>query len=141
MVHEVTGGDQHGGRMAAMDNALLLAAGRTEGRWARWAAWLLRRYWLVRGIGHERELALRWRRPRYRLMVTTFPASGEEVNWVREVDGKFIPICTRREGERRKAAFLRTHPEWSVRLERAPHGRLAGTAGRFRPGTPRRAMR
>jgi hypothetical protein len=134
-------GDQQGGWMAAIDNALLLLAGRAEGRWATGAAWLLRRYWLVRGIGHERELALRWRRPRYRLMVTTFPAGGEEVNWVREVDGKFIPICTRREGERRRAAFLRTHPGWSARLERARMGRLAGAAGRCRDGAPRRATR
>ena len=75
---------------------------------------MIRTWWLLRGVGCEREMALRWRKPRYRLMVTA--PGGESVDWVRQINGKVIPICTRREGAKRMAAFLLTHPESSACL-------------------------
>lgn len=81
---------------------------------SRWTARAVKASWLLLGVGSERELALRWRKPRYRLMVTG--PDGETVNWVREIDGKFIPICTRREGARRMVGFLLTHPDCTARL-------------------------
>lgn len=81
-----------------------------------WTAKAVRVSWFLLGIGSERELALRWRRPRYQLMVAE--SGGEAVEWVRYTNGHTIPICTRREGERRRVAFLRTHPECTAWVER-----------------------
>jgi hypothetical protein len=83
-----------------------------------WQIRLIRIYWAVRGGTAERELALRWLPSRYRLMVADV-ASGPWEERGRWINGKHIPIATRRGGERRKAEFLRLHPGCVARLERA----------------------
>ena len=81
-----------------------------------WTARPVRACWLLLGVGSEREVALRWRKPRYRLMIST--PKGETVEWFRYINGKKIPICTRRAGDEREADFLRLHPDCTARLER-----------------------
>ena len=91
------------------------------GRPARWQMRLIKAYWAVRGGTSERQLALRWLPSRYRLMVARPDDPDGWSDWTRCIDGKFIPIFTRREGERRRFAFLQGHPECIARLERR-HG-------------------
>lgn len=77
----------------------------------------IRAWWLLRGHGSERELALRWLPSRWRLMV----ADSEHGPWLdrgRWINGKRIPVFTRRAGEARRAEFLRLHPDCAARLER-----------------------
>ena len=85
----------------------------------RWQIRLIKVYWAVRGGTPERELALRWLPNRYRLMAAD-TESGPWVERVRWIDGKRIPIVTCRGGERRKAEFLRLHPDCVARLEATP---------------------
>lgn len=86
----------------------------------RWQKRLIRIYWAMYAGTAERQLALCWLPSRYRLMA----ADTENGPWVervreREINGKRIPIATRREGERRRAEFLQRHPDCVARLERA----------------------
>lgn len=98
-------------------DALILRYAVT-GRPARWQMRLIKAYWAVRGGTSERQLALRWLPSRYRLMVASADDPAGWTDWTRYIDGNRIPIFTCREGERRRFAFLQTHPDCIARLER-----------------------
>ena len=113
------------GRVTSIADSLaaLLAIRHARRRLARWACWA---WWVARGTGCYREVAMsRCLGPRWRLMVMS--PGGEPEEWCRTVSGRVVPIVTYFAGTERRKDFIRTHPgdaAWLEPVSRAERRRL-----------------